>query len=108
MRGDKVSTDSGSSPEHGLAWSEGHGVEGVTLRSRPCRLVDNSGDHLPEAELRDILNRLIEQDAFGFKPLSAAGGDTLELDVPVVAHIQIGGHLYRLIVHRYQARIEKF
>lgn len=83
-------------------------ITGATSRGKPCELINNSGDHLPEGELRDILNRLIGQDVFGFKPLSAAGGDTLELDAPVAAHIQIGGHLYRLIVHRYQARIEKF
>jgi hypothetical protein len=67
--------------------------------------VDNSGDGLPPTELGDILARLVAADAFEFR---ATGGEALALDAPQVAHIQVAGRLYRLIVLRREARIEPF
>ncbi|MBI2311609.1 MAG: hypothetical protein HYU77_03805 [Betaproteobacteria bacterium] len=83
-------------------------VEGLTRNGKPCVLVDNTGDRLPLGELRDILQGLIAQEAFGFKVLSPSGGGTLDLDRRECAHIQIGERLYRLLVYRFEARIEPF
>ncbi len=83
-------------------------VEGATRRGRPCALVDNTGDALPRAELESLLADLVAADAFGFRAASAAGGDTLDLDAPQAAHVQIAGRLYRLLVHRFEARLEPF
>ena len=83
-------------------------VTGRTRGGKVCRLVDNSGDALPEAELREILQRLVEAKLFGFRSLSAAGADAISLDRRECAHVQIGGRLYRLILYRYEARIEPF
>ncbi len=75
---------------------------------KTCRLIDNSGDALPEAELRDILRRLMEAKLFGFRSLSAGGGNALSLERAECAHVQIGEKLYRLILYRYEGRIEPF
>lgn len=83
-------------------------VEGRTRGGKACRLVDNTGDALPEAELSDILQRLVEAKLFGFRSLSAGGGDAISLDQRETAHVQIGEKLYRLILYRYEARIEPF
>jgi len=83
-------------------------VAGATRRGRPCTLIDNTGERLPETELREILAALIDQDRFGFRAASPAGGSALSIDQPETAHIQIGAKLYRLIVLRYEARIERF
>ena len=83
-------------------------IKGNTKRNKSCELIDNTGDKLPRNELQDILNALIENEVFGFKTLSASGGETINLDRKESSHIQIGENLYRLIVFRYQARIEKF
>lgn len=83
-------------------------VEGMTRGGKPCVLLDNTGDRLPLAELKDILQGLIEQEAFGFKVLSPSGGATLDLDRRECAHIQIGDRLYRLLIYRLEARIELF
>ena len=82
-------------------------VEGRTARGRQCRLVDISGDGLPRAELDRLLADLIASDAFGFRATSA-DGRAVRLDRPEFAHVQIAGRLYRLIVERYSARIERF
>ena len=82
-------------------------VEGRTTRGRPCRLADGSGDMLPRVELERLLADLIANDAFGFRAVSA-DGTAARLDRPDFAHIQIAGRLYRLIVARYSARIERF
>lgn len=79
-----------------------------TPHGKSCCLVDNTGRHLPEVECRDILNALIENQLFGFRSLSAQGGDTIDLARRESSHIQIGEQLYRLIVYRYEARIENF
>ena len=63
---------------------------------------------LPQADLRQILDALIAQDRFGLALSSASGGNTLDLARLNVGHIQIGAHLYRLLLHRYTARIEPF
>ncbi len=81
---------------------------GCTHAGKACRLVDNSGDALPEAELREILQSLIEARLFGFRSLSASGGNAIRLEQAECAHVQIGGRLYRLMLHRHEARIEPF
>ena len=80
----------------------------TTHQGKSCRLIDNTGRHLPETECRDILSALIENQLFGFRSLSAQGGDTIDLARRESSHIQIDEQLYRLIVYRYEARIENF
>lgn len=81
---------------------------GVTRRGKPCVLIDNTGLTLPQKELQAILDGLIDSDAFGFRMFSPPGGNTLGMSRRESAHIQVGDALYRLIVQRYEARIEKF
>ena len=83
-------------------------IAGLTQRGRPCELIDNTGAGLPQGDLRQILDALIAQDRFGLALSSASGGNTLDLARLNVGHIQIGAHLYRLLLHRYTARIEPF
>jgi hypothetical protein len=83
-------------------------LSGTTRRGKTCVLIDNSGDRLPGAELQGILDALIREDRFGFATATASGGTTLDLARRYGAHIQVDGRLYRLIVYRYQARIEPF
>jgi hypothetical protein len=83
-------------------------LRGTTRRGKACELIDNSGDRLPLPELQAILDALVREARFGFAAASAAGGATLDLARREGAHIQVGGQLYRLIVYRYQARIEPF
>ncbi len=83
-------------------------VEGQTARGKTCRLINNSGDPIPDFELRTLLEELIAADAFGFSTKTAAGGNAMSLDRRESAHIQIGEKLYRLIVYRYEARLEPF
>lgn len=85
----------------------GHVVEGRTPRGRPCRLADCSGDGLPREELEGLLADLIATDAFGFRAVSK-DGVSVRLDRRDFAHVQIAGRLYRLIVERDLARIERF
>jgi hypothetical protein len=81
-------------------------VEGRTDRGRTCELVDNSGDAISAPELERLLAELIAGGAFGFRASGAA--DAVALDKPEFAHVQIGERLYRLIVDRYSARLERF
>jgi hypothetical protein len=81
---------------------------GVTKRGKACELVDNTGCKLDIGECHEILASLIENDVFGFRSLSANGGDSISLDRRESTHVQVGDDLYRLIVFRYQARIENF
>ena len=81
---------------------------GETRRGKSCELVDNTGLQLDASECRDILHGLIENDVFGFRTLSASGGETISLERRESTHVQVGDDLYRLIVFRYQARIENF
>lgn len=83
-------------------------LPGTTRGGKPCILVNNTGKALPETELRAILAGLIENDAFGIKGRSASGANTIALARREATHIQIGADLYRLIVYRYEARIEPF
>jgi len=83
-------------------------VTGVTRRGRACELLDNTGAGLAVEDLRDVLEALIAQDRFGLAMASAAGGSTLDLDRREVGHIQIGDRLFRLLLHRYSARLEPF
>lgn len=83
-------------------------LSGLTLRGKVCSLLDNTGDALPESELAPILDSLIQQDQFGFKPRSSLGASTINLERREASHIQIGEKLYRLIVFRFEARIEPF
>ncbi|WP_308389074.1 hypothetical protein [Acidithiobacillus sp. AMEEHan] len=82
-------------------------VEGQTRRGKPCRIVDNTGT-VAEAELRTLLEELIEQDHFQPLGLSMAGGNSIQIGAPQTAHVQLGDDLYRLIVLDYEARIEGF
>lgn len=81
---------------------------GTTRSGRSCVLVDNTGARLAPEEMRSILEALIAADAFGFQSRSAAGANTLDLARREGGHIQVAGELYRLIVFRYEARVEKF
>lgn len=81
---------------------------GATKRGKACELVDNTGCALAPDECKDILAGLIENDLFGFHPFSANGGETISLERRESTHVQVGEELYRLIVFRYQARIENF
>ncbi len=83
-------------------------VLGRTRRGQPCALLDNTGDALPRAELERLLADLIAAEAFGFRASGDAGGTTIPLDRPSFGHVQIGEGLYRLIVERSRARLEKF
>jgi hypothetical protein len=80
----------------------------VNARGKSCELVDNTGESLDSSECLDILNSLVENDIFGFRTLSANGGDTISLERRESTHVQVGEALYRLVVYRYQARIELF
>ncbi len=81
---------------------------GKTQQGKECRLIDNTGKCLPVEDCHDLLAALIENQLFGFRSLSAQGGDTISLDRRESSHIQIGDDLYRLVVFRYEARIENF
>lgn len=83
-------------------------LAGVTSRGKACELIDNTGAGLAREELREVLDALIAQDRFGLSLASSRGGTTLDLERREVGHIQIGTGLYRLLVRRYTARIERF
>jgi hypothetical protein len=83
-------------------------VAGTTRRGKPCELVDNTGRGLPRDELAALLQALVDADRFGFSLASAGGGAALPLDRRDFAHVQVAGELFRLIVHRYHARLEPF
>lgn len=83
-------------------------LKGTTRRGKPCVLIDNTGAALPPGELRQILDRLIENDSFGFRTLSANGGDAIRLERREASHVQVGENLYRLILYRFEARLEPF
>lgn len=83
-------------------------VTGLTKRGKECVLLDNTGKKLPVEEMQDILNGLIENEIFGFRTLSPAGGGTIDIDRRESTHVQICDDIYRLIVLRYEARIENF
>lgn len=82
--------------------------DGLTRQGRPCSLIDNTGERLPAEAVRAILEGLIANDIFGFRARSPAGGASARLDQRQAAHVQVGGDLYRLVVGRYEARIERF
>ncbi|HXZ93634.1 MAG TPA: hypothetical protein VEG36_12220 [Burkholderiales bacterium] len=81
-------------------------VAGRTQRGRACELADNSGDALPRGELERLLSELIAADAFEFRASGAADG--VAIGAPQFAHVQIGERLYRLVVERNVARLERF
>jgi hypothetical protein len=83
-------------------------LAGTTQRGKPCELIDNTGCALPREELATLLDALIAADSFGFALASAKGGSTLALDRRESAHVQVAGELYRLLLHRYTARLERF
>jgi hypothetical protein len=83
-------------------------ISGTTRRGKKCELVDNTGRGLPMTELRALLDALVAADRFGFAIASAKGGATLALDRRESGHVQIGDDLYRLVIHRYQGRLEPF
>ena len=81
---------------------------GKTANGKDCILIDNTGKDLPAEECRVILDLLIDSQLFGFRSLSAQGGSTIDLERRESTHIQVGDDLYRLIIFRYEARIENF
>lgn len=83
-------------------------LAGTTRGGKPCVLINNTGQVLPEHELRQILAGLIDNNVFGVKGRSASGANTIALARREASHVQIGVDLYRLIVYRYEARIEPF
>jgi hypothetical protein len=97
-----------SAPKDGEQ-SSGDGLEvrGRTRRGRDCALVNASGDALPREELERLLADLIAADAFGFHATGDSGG-AIRIDRPAFGHVQVGEHLYRLIVDRHRATLEKF
>lgn len=74
-------------------------------QGRDVTLTDKTGQ-LPEEELRDVLDRLIDEGHFGVTGLSSAGSGAISIGEPQVAHIQIGEDLYALFVSNYQATID--
>jgi hypothetical protein len=82
--------------------------EAVTRQGRPCALIDNTGRWLPAQDVLGILDGLVANQAFGFRARSPAGAGTVSLDQREAAHVQVGDDLYRLIICRYEARIEPF
>jgi len=84
----------------------GSRVERRSARGRTCALVDGTGDAIPRAELERLLAELIEADAFAFRLSGDAGG--IALGQARFAHVQLGERLYRLIVERDSARLERF
>ncbi len=83
-------------------------LAGVTCRGRACELIDNTGAGLSRGDLQEVLDALIAQDRFGLALVSPAGGSTLDLERREAGHIQIGTRLFRLLVRRYTARLERF
>ncbi|MDH5377641.1 MAG: hypothetical protein OEX00_04905 [Gammaproteobacteria bacterium] len=81
-------------------------IHGKTQRGKPCKIVDNTASVCRE-ELERLLITLIEEDSFGLKGISDGEG-RINLDKPELAHIQIGEKLYKLLLYRYEAHIEKF
>jgi hypothetical protein len=79
---------------------------GLRVEGRICELLDESGDAIPAPELERLLADLIARGAFGFRARGAA--DAVTLGGPEFAHVQIGERLYRLIVNRFSARLERF
>ncbi|HKK14229.1 MAG TPA: hypothetical protein VKA14_06165 [Gammaproteobacteria bacterium] len=82
-------------------------IEGRTRSGRPCRIVDSTGRADPR-DLKELLDDLIREDRFGVQGMSAAGENRITLGAPQFTHIQLGTELYRLIVSRYEARVEPF
>jgi len=100
----KVSAVSGGNNPQAPA--PGSRVAGRTTRGRECELLDCSGDGLPRPELERLLAQLIAADAFGFR--ARGGAHAVPIGQPELAHVQIGERLYRLIVERHTARLERF
>ena len=81
-------------------------VEARNSRGKICQLIDNTGT-IENSQLINLLNQLIQDEQFGINALSSMDG-TLNIDKPRLSHIQIHDELYRLLLLRYQAVIEKF
>lgn len=82
-------------------------VHGVAQNGKSCRLVDNTGT-ASEEMMRDLLAGLIRERCFGFTVRSGGGETTVALDKPAFGHVQLDDRVYRLIVGRYEARLEAF
>jgi hypothetical protein len=81
-------------------------VNGEIPSGKSCRLIDNTGT-IAAIKLEGILRDLIANDVFGIKGFSS-DGSSLRLDQPQFAHVQIDEELYRLLIYRYEAYIEKY
>lgn len=82
-------------------------IDGTAHNGKPCRIVDNTAS-VPEAELRELLESLVAERAFGLGGKTVSGGNTITLGAPEGTHIQIGEGLYRLVMFPYEARVEPF
>ncbi len=101
---DPLSDFDTSNPLH----PEARQYPGKTGNGKDCVLIDNTGKALPADECLAILDSLVASQLFGFRSMSAQGGSTIDLERRESTHIQIGDDLYRLIIFRYEARIENF
>ncbi|MDH5258016.1 MAG: hypothetical protein OEX07_08400 [Gammaproteobacteria bacterium] len=73
---------------------------------KQCELYDNTG-LIPDTELKELLDQLVQDRLFGINALSSSDG-IIYLDKPKLSHIQINDDLYRLYLYRYHAIIENF
>lgn len=80
-------------------------IEGVAHNGKPCRILDTTAS-VPQHELHQLLEALIRERQFGTRFSGGSGG--VSVDAPRFSHIQLNGELYRLLLFRYEARIEKF
>lgn len=81
-------------------------VIGVTQNNKPCRVIDKTRS-VDRNLLEQLLQDLITNRQFGIQGFSSAGGQ-IKLDEPRFTHIQLGDDLFRLLIQRYEAHIEKF
>ena len=81
-------------------------IRGKTENGKPCQLIDNTGT-IDDCELDSLLNQLLSDKQFGINALSSSNG-VIAIDKPRLTHIQIKDELYRLLIFRYDAIIEKF
>lgn len=82
-------------------------VTGETRNGKACRIVDNTGS-IDIAELRALLDQLIEDGRFGLSGRSLAGDSRMVIGAPDFTHIQFGETVYRFVLFPYEARIEAF
>lgn len=75
-------------------------------QGKPCTLIDTTGT-IPAIELEKLMQSLIENEVFGLKLISDSSG-MIKTEQAQMHHIQIRGELFRVLINRYEASIEKF